>query len=162
ARPWMEALRPVRAQLVAPLSAIFRDTKSWEKERSVATAILADYAADQPAVLADLILDADAQQYAVLRPVLQAHREDAISFMEEELKKQLSPDWKDGPLNSAWTDPDPLLVRQLDAAHGMLDKHFALCQTMPLNQFVTTAEGLRRSGYRPIRFRPYAVGKVVQ
>ena len=30
---------------------------------------------------------------------------------------------------------------------------------MPLDEFLTTAEGLRPSGYRPTRFRPYAEGK---
>ena len=33
---------------------------------------------------------------------------------------------------------------------------------MPLAEFLTTAEGLRSSGFRPIRFRPYADGQVVR
>ncbi len=51
---WMESLRPVRGQLQAPLAAIYRDAKRRETDRSLATDILADYAADQPQVLADL------------------------------------------------------------------------------------------------------------
>src|SRR5208283_2591467 len=31
----------------------------------------------------------------------------------------------------------------------------------PLDEFLATAEALRRSGYRPIRFRPYADGKTL-
>ena len=41
---------------------------------------------------------------------------------------------------------------------GMLAERFAFCQTMPLDEFLTTAEALRNSGYRPMRFRPYADG----
>jgi formylglycine-generating enzyme required for sulfatase activity len=37
----------------------------------------------------------------------------------------------------------------------MLSERFAFCQTMPMDEFLTTAEGLRKSGYRPNRFRPY-------
>ena len=37
-------------------------------ERSVATNLLADYAADKPQVLADLLMDADEKQFAVIYP----------------------------------------------------------------------------------------------
>jgi formylglycine-generating enzyme required for sulfatase activity/tetratricopeptide (TPR) repeat protein len=33
---------------------------------------------------------------------------------------------------------------------------------MPLDEFVTFAEALRKSGYRPVRFRPYADGQAVR
>ena len=41
------------------------DTNRRDAERSLATDILADYAADQPQVLADLLMDADEKQFAV-------------------------------------------------------------------------------------------------
>ena len=44
----------------------------------------------------------------------------------------------------------------------MLAERFAFCQTMPLDDFLTTAEALRPSGYRPVRFRPYADGPAVR
>ena len=44
----------------------------------------------------------------------------------------------------------------------MLTERFAFCQTMPLDEFLKVAEGLRKSGYRPIRFRPYAEGKTLR
>ena len=44
----------------------------------------------------------------------------------------------------------------------MLTERFAFCQTMPMDEFLTTAEALRKSGYRPIRFRPFADGKTLQ
>ena len=44
----------------------------------------------------------------------------------------------------------------------MLAERFAFCQTMPLAEFLATAQGLRKSGYRPVRFRPYADGHVLR
>src|SRR5204862_541812 len=38
---------------------------------------------------------------------------------------------------------------------------FALCQALPLAQFVTLATELRKSGYRPTKFRPYSHGDTV-
>jgi hypothetical protein len=66
---WMEALRPVRTRLLPQLSAVYRDAGRRETERSLATDILADYAADNPQVLVDLLMDADDKQFAVIYPV---------------------------------------------------------------------------------------------
>ena len=53
-------------------------------------------------------------------------------------------------------------MSQIESAQGILAERFAFCQTMPLDEFLTTAEALRKSGYRPVRFRPYADGQVVR
>jgi hypothetical protein len=52
-------------------------------------------------------------------------------------------------------------MRQIEQGQGMLTDHFALCQTLPLDQFLAVAEALRPSGYRPVCFRPYPAGKAV-
>ena len=62
---WMDALRAVRKTAVS-LERRLPGTKRTETERSLATDILADYAADQPQVLAELVMDADEKQFAVL------------------------------------------------------------------------------------------------
>jgi formylglycine-generating enzyme required for sulfatase activity len=66
---WLDSLRPVRTKLLDPLAVIFRQG-AREAERSLAADILADYAADQPRLLADLLMDADEQQFAVLYSVV--------------------------------------------------------------------------------------------
>ena len=48
-RPWLDALRPVREKLSAPLATIFRDKNRSETDHSQATDILTDYARDDPA-----------------------------------------------------------------------------------------------------------------
>ena len=72
----------MRRPLLRPLGRVFRGEAPRLKEhRLTAAGVLADYAADQPELLADLLLDADAKQFAVLWPVLQTHREQAIARM---------------------------------------------------------------------------------
>jgi hypothetical protein len=88
----MECLRPVRGKLLNPLAEIYRDTKRRETERSLATDILADYAADQPQLLADLVMDADDRQFAVLYPKLKNLGEGGLSWLQEEVDKQITSD----------------------------------------------------------------------
>ncbi len=92
---WMESLRPVRGQLQAPLAVVYRDAKRRETERSLATDILADYAADQPQVLADLLMDADEKQFAVLFPKLKDDRDRGLALFVAEVDTQLPPAAKD-------------------------------------------------------------------
>ena len=66
--PLIKTLQPVRDRLLAPLSRTFRDRGKPESERSLATSILSEYAADRPDVLADLLMDAAPPQFAILFP----------------------------------------------------------------------------------------------
>src|SRR5207302_764748 len=50
------------------------------------------------------------------------------------------------------------LRREIEDADGLLAERWALCQTLPLDRWASVAEGLRQSGYRPVRLRPYAYG----
>ena len=62
--PWLDALRPVRGKLTAPLATIFRDKTRPETEHTLATNILTDYASDDPDRLAELLMVADPKAYA--------------------------------------------------------------------------------------------------
>src|SRR5262249_37317331 len=62
---WLEALRPVKDRLSNALAEVFRDRRGERTaERMLATSVLADYAAGRPELLAELLLDADARQFA--------------------------------------------------------------------------------------------------
>jgi formylglycine-generating enzyme required for sulfatase activity len=89
---WMESLRPVRQKLLGPLAAILRDSQRRERERSLATEILADYADDQAQLLADLLMDADDKQFAVLYPKLEQHGAVARTPLLAEVDRRLPPD----------------------------------------------------------------------
>jgi hypothetical protein len=154
---WMDALRPVRAKLLDPLSVIFRDSKRESSERILAANILADYVSDRPGLLADLLMAADEKQFAVLYPKLKTQGEQALAPLRAELDKQPSPKWSEAPPKSLWKQPDSSLLAKIEGAHGLLADRFALCQTMSLEDFLVVAEELRPAGYRPVRFRPYRV-----
>jgi formylglycine-generating enzyme required for sulfatase activity len=107
-RVWVEALRPVRRSLLEPLATVFRDRTRSPEERSVAARLLADYAADQPVMLAELVKDADERQYAALAAPLEAHRATMIAHMNEELGKaapsgsqEAKEDWAKRQANAA-------------------------------------------------------------
>jgi serine/threonine protein kinase len=159
---WKEALRPVRAELLGPLGAIFRNPELGELQLALATSTLADYAADDVRLLADLVMDANPQQFAGLFPVLARHGEAAIRELESELEKEVQPSWADPPPDPAWEDVPPETRQAIEAATGMVEERFAFCQTMPRAQLGIVVEQLGRCGYRPLRIRPYVVGSSVQ
>ncbi len=153
---WVDTFRPVRARLLAALTNIFRDTKDKTEAWIPATHVLADYAADRPDTLTDLLMTANRTQFTLLLPRLKNLGEAGVAHLEAELRRELRPTWPDVPLDPAWLTPAPALRRQLETAHGLLAERFAFCQTLPLEDFTALAERLRPSGYRPIRLRPYA------
>jgi serine/threonine protein kinase/formylglycine-generating enzyme required for sulfatase activity len=135
--PWLDALRPVRAPITTPVAAIHRDA-------------------------ANLLMDADAKTYAACFAIAQYHELSTVPLFQAEIARKLQLSWNDPPLDPSWTTPDSTLTGKIEAAKGMLTVRFAFCQTMPLDECVKVTESLRKSGYRPIRFRPYADGKAVR
>jgi formylglycine-generating enzyme required for sulfatase activity/tRNA A-37 threonylcarbamoyl transferase component Bud32 len=147
---WTEALRPARHTLVGPLTEVFKG-RVLGQHRQLAANILADYARDRPRTLADLIVEADDQQFGTLLPVLRRHRAQVLPLLRREIQAA-------GQAGSLSYE----LRSQIEAAGGLLTERFALVQTLPLEEFARLAEGLRPSGYRPVRCRPYRVGERVQ
>jgi formylglycine-generating enzyme required for sulfatase activity len=84
---WIELLRPVRDKLLAAIANVFRDRQRRETERSLATHILAEYAADKPTVLADLLMDSEKEQFAVLYSRLQVHGDCGLAILQAEVAK---------------------------------------------------------------------------
>jgi len=159
--PWIEALRPVRGKLASSLAAIFRDKARPETEHTLATNILADYASDDTNRLAELVMVADPKAYLSLFPVAEKRAEQIVPVFQAELAQKATYSWNDPPLDPSWRKPDATIVSRIELAQGILAERFGFCQTMPVDEFLTTAEALRKSGYGPVRFRPYADGKVV-
>jgi formylglycine-generating enzyme required for sulfatase activity len=110
--PLLDALRPVRERLLTPLAMIFRDSKKPDSERFLATSMLGDYAADRPETLAELLMDSDPRQFAVLFPRVQV-REQAWSFLESELARKTPPEATD-------EEKDKLAQRQANAAVALV------------------------------------------
>jgi serine/threonine protein kinase/formylglycine-generating enzyme required for sulfatase activity len=128
---WMDSLRPVRDKLLPQLSAVYRDRTRPEVERSLATDILADYASDQPERLADLLMDADAKQFAAIYPKFQEKSERGLPLLAGEINKRLPPD-----LPSSDEKREILAKRQANAAAALFrmnraDKVWALLKHSP-------------------------------
>ena len=107
---WAKALRPVRQSLLPVLQAIFRDHnrhdhdrnlaagrdyKRCDSERSLAAGILADYAADSPDLLADLLADAELKHFPVFLAALRGHGEQAIAGLSARLSEKPTDDMTD-------------------------------------------------------------------
>ena len=86
-----------------------------ETERSLATDILADYAADQPQVLADLLMDADEKQFAVIYPKFKEQGEQGLPLLTGEIDKKLPAD-----MPSSDEKREKLAKRQANAAVALL------------------------------------------
>jgi formylglycine-generating enzyme required for sulfatase activity/tetratricopeptide (TPR) repeat protein len=95
---WKDAFRPARAHLLALLSAVYR-SPDRPADRTLATEYLADYAADRPDVLADLLMDADDKQFAVLYPKLKDHGERGAALLTSEFGRESA----SAPVPSDWT-----------------------------------------------------------
>lgn len=151
---WMEALRPVRASLTPPLVETLRSSNTSELQRSLATEILARYAADQPHVLVDLICESTESQFAVLFPILAKIGPQAIRLLEDELQHQLEPAWVDRSIPSNQALIEPNLMTRIRAAHGLLTERFAIVQDFPLNEFADVCNRMKALGFRPVKCRP--------
>jgi eukaryotic-like serine/threonine-protein kinase len=113
---WSEAYRPVKDALLKPLAGIFRDRRPEQAaERSLATNLLSDYAADKPHVLADLLMDADEKQFAVLFPKFEEQGERGLPMLNGEIDKKLPAE-----LPSSDDKRERLAKRQANAAAALL------------------------------------------
>jgi formylglycine-generating enzyme required for sulfatase activity/class 3 adenylate cyclase len=111
---WSEAFRPVRIRLIPALVATFRDpAPARSTERDLATSLLSDYAADQPQVLANLLMDADVKQFTVIYPKFKDQAEQSLPLLTGEIERTLPPDAKDDAR-------EELARRQANAAVALL------------------------------------------
>jgi formylglycine-generating enzyme required for sulfatase activity len=108
--PLLEMLRPLRKRLFRPLAEACRNRERPESERSLAAIILADYASDQPRLLADLLLDVDAKPFLILYPVVAAH---AVAIYQETIAIALS-------TKQTEEEKERLAKRQANAAVALL------------------------------------------
>jgi formylglycine-generating enzyme required for sulfatase activity len=110
---WMQSFRPVGRNLLAPLAVVFRDGKRRETERSLATDVLADYAANHLPALMDLLLDADEKQFSVIYPKVEHQGREALPLLTGEIHRRLPPDARDDA-------KEKLAKRQANAAVALL------------------------------------------
>jgi formylglycine-generating enzyme required for sulfatase activity/predicted Ser/Thr protein kinase len=81
---WAELLRPVRAELAGPLKVVFHDRRHTEHSHTAAS-ILAEYLADDPSALVELIREADPVQVGLLAARLRPEGDQAVGLLQAEL-----------------------------------------------------------------------------
>ena len=158
--PLIENLRPIRLRLQTPLASIFRDTGRSESERNFATALLTDYGGDNRPCWSNSSWSPSRSRMCPSSPSSpRGGRAQTLPLFQAEIARKLTCLWNDPPLDPSWSTLDAILTAKIESAQGMLAEQLAFCQTMALDEFLTTAEAIRPSGYRPVRFRPYAEGR---
>jgi hypothetical protein len=106
----------VKNSFLAPLADIFRDVRAERAaERSLATNLLADYAADNLQTLADLLLDADEKQFAVIFAPYRGQGEKGLALLTGEIDKKLP-----AHVPSSDAKREKLAKRQANAAVALL------------------------------------------
>ncbi len=115
--PWLDALRPVRTKLTAPLATIFREKNRPATEHSLATNILTSYASDDPDLIADLLMDSDPKAYAAFLPIAQRQEAETLRFLQAEINKKVTTSDSD---KDAEMVKDRLAERQARAAITLL------------------------------------------
>ena len=149
---WSEALRPVKAALLAPLATVYRDQRPERSgERKLATNLLADYAAGKTEVLADLLMDADDHQFDVIFPKLKDLGESGWPFLVAEIDKKLPRD-----IPSADANREKLAKRQANAAVALFRMNQA-AKVWPLLRRTTEPDDPRVRSYLIHRLFPMGV-----
>jgi formylglycine-generating enzyme required for sulfatase activity/tRNA A-37 threonylcarbamoyl transferase component Bud32 len=111
---WMQALRPARGRLLGFLGEVFRgEHEHLADQRLLASTVLAEYAADRPRLLADLLMDADEKQFAVLFQKALAAGEAVVSPFMVEVDRQL-------PAQAPEQTKERLAKRQVNAMVALL------------------------------------------
>ena len=110
---WVESLLPVREVFFGPLGEVCKNPQQAEAERALAATILADFAVGRSEVIADVIVEATAKQYALLWPAIQAHSDRAICVFRQELAREM-------PAEIQPEARDALARRQAQAAVALL------------------------------------------
>lgn len=109
---WSEMYRPLKNSLLEPLAVIFRDRNPERAaERTLATNLLADYAADNPTQLADLLMDADEKQFAAVYSKFKAQSEPGLPLLTRVIETKIPAD-----IPSSDVKRETLAKRQANAA----------------------------------------------
>ena len=113
---WAESFRPVKNSFLEPLSALFRNhSPERSDERMLATNLLTDYAADQPRVLAGLLMDGDEKQFARIYALVEKNKDRCIPELV-------------GEINQRFVMPEEKIVFE---SKGVIDHNAAKVKTSP-------------------------------
>jgi serine/threonine protein kinase/formylglycine-generating enzyme required for sulfatase activity len=85
-KEWRVALRSVRAALTDRLAEIFRGRAPGHVEHELAAELLADYGADRPRFLLDVMLDAEPKSYSLFFAAINARGDELLDDLRDEVR----------------------------------------------------------------------------
>jgi formylglycine-generating enzyme required for sulfatase activity len=112
---WLEAFRGVRGALMPELVRLFADPARRDIERSLAADVLSTYAADDPAVLADVVMMTEPSHFTTLADSVGEVLDGVAPLLEAETAKTLPAD-----MPAAAPEREVLAVRQAKGAAVLL------------------------------------------
>ena len=149
--PLVEAFRPARSALIGPLLNAIRSGP--KAAIPVVTAVLMDYAKDDPPALAEFLGEVEPSRIGEVARLLQPHGDIGTSHLERRLVETIEPEpW---PIPPGLSDPEPSSASAVVKASGRVETGFAYALTLPLAELEPIASRLGAAGYRPLRVRPY-------
>ncbi len=156
---WAEYHQPVKQHLLGPLGKIFRNAKRNYSEThvSLATELLVEFAAEDLAILTDLLMVSSVEQFNRIFPAFERHGQAALTMALKELARDATYDWDDEDFSVSLATIQASVGSTIDQCAGMLTEQFALCQTLPLDQFLALSNRLNKFHFRPTRLRPYTL-----
>ncbi len=152
---WLSQLHAAKWALQGPFEDLFVQESSGS-DRAVAATALAEFLADKPEQLVELIKLAQPRELAILVDQLQSHGTEAAALVESELLREDMAVSQD-TFESKEEDADAELNRRLERVNGMMTPQFALCLSLPLADLNDLIDTMRVQGFRPIRCRPYVM-----
>ena len=106
---WLEALRPAKSQLLSGLRLIYRSKNGQEQPRTYAGLILANYLADDPQNLFDLLAEAAPFQFPIMYRSSVRYKDQLVVWARTELGKKSAAD-------ASEDDKESLARRQANTA----------------------------------------------
>ncbi len=157
---FVQGLEPVSSLLARPLADQLRSGAGPSPR--MAARLVARLASNDPALLADLAVHANPEQFAELLPALRRTRQEVVPHLEKVALEPLRPEWPDEPIDARWESVPAQAAQIVRRARGLIEERFAYCLELPLDELLGVCQTLQPAGYRPMRVRPYmADGEVL-
>lgn len=157
---YVRGLEPAEELLVHPLADQLRS--GMGSATHITARLVARFAADEPALLADLATSTSFEQLAELLPALRRQRAKIVPLLEQAATRPLRPEWPDEPNRDGWQPVPPHIAHTLKRARGLVEERFVFCLELALDELPGVCQQLFAAGYRPTRIRPYtADGEVL-
>ena len=148
------ALSNLSSEFNETVESLFRSSPSAVVGANAAVLLAQNLKSSDP-LLADLLVSASPAQFEILFGVALSNPDPIKQLLQLELTKRAEHHWPESSLEPDTPEADESIRQSLEDAGGMLTPSLAMCQQLPLKEFVPLAEKMTECGYRPESVRSY-------